>query len=351
MPTPLRLDAPGPAPFVDAATLTRLLTPRAALNAVQRFFARHGRNEVFIPERIHLNVPGLDAKGNHAPGNVTVGLYMPAATHEYIGVKLAHLMPQRRPNVEAEIFFYEAPTGRLLYWGDGKPLTALRTAAMSAAAALRVMPECRRLVVFGSGIQAAAHITAFADAYPMLGAIVAVTRGTAQLAQLKAQLPPEIAARVLGANAAQALPSADCVVTTTPAPCPIFDPSLLPERCHIAAVGSGTPQMNELAPDVLRSAHVWLDTRSALRESGDCIAALTAGWRESEIMGDAFDLLGPSEPAPGTGRTLVQGVDFGGKRYYRTVFKSVGHAAQDLALLLALWEALVTEGLVQGKNE
>jgi ornithine cyclodeaminase/alanine dehydrogenase-like protein (mu-crystallin family) len=310
-----------PAPFVDAALLTRILTPRVALSAVQRFFARHRRDEVFVPERIHL----------HIPGTGTIGLYMPAATSRHIGVKLAHLMPQRRPNVEAEIFFYEAATGKLLFWGDGKPLTALRTAAMSAAGALRLLPACRRLVVFGNGVQAAAHILAFAEAYPDLETIEAVTRGEAAVAQLKAQLPGALARRVSGpADPALALPRADCIVTTTPAPAPIFDPALLPDRCHIAAIGSAAPAMNEIAPAVFRSTRVWLDTRNALKEAGDCRAALQAGWREDEPAGDAFDLLGPQAPPAGTGRTM---------------FKTVGHAAQDLALLLALWEVLQAEWL------
>ncbi len=309
----------GPAPFVDAVQLTRILTPRAARLAVQGFFARHRRDEVSVPERIHL----------HVPGTGTIGLYMPAATSRFIGVKLAHLMPERHPNVEAEVFLYEAPTGRLLFWGDGKPLTALRTAALSVAGALRLLPECRRLVVFGNGVQAAAHIVAFAEAYPRLETVEAVTRGVAAFARLKALLPEALARRVAGpADPAQALPRADCIVTTTPAPRPLFDPALLPERCHIAAIGSAAPAMNELAPAVFRSARVWLDTRNALKEAGDCQAALQAGWREEELAGDAFDLLGPQAPARGAGRTM---------------FKTVGHAAQDLALLLALWDGLQSE--------
>jgi ornithine cyclodeaminase len=304
------------APFVDAATLRRLLPPRAAREAVQRFFAQHAREQVFIPERIHLAVPGTG----------TIGLYMPAATSRYIGVKLAHLMPQRQPNVEAEIFFYDAPTGRLLFWGDGKPLTALRTAALSAAGALRLLPRCRRLAVLGNGVQAAAHVAAFAEAYPGLETVTAVTRDAAGMDRLRGLLPPHLAGRVARASDARsALAGADCLVTTTPAPEPMFEAAWLPERCHIAAVGSAAPTMHELPAELFLSAQVWVDTRQALRESGDCAAALAAGWREADLAGDAFDLLGTAPPAPGEGRTL---------------FKTVGHASQDLALLLELWEKL-----------
>src|SRR3972149_637640 len=139
-----------PAPYLDAQAIARLLPPGRALTAVQRFFGARRREAVAAPARIPMAVPQRE----------TVGLYRAAATAQYAGVKLAHLMAQRRPNVEAEIFLYDAATGRLLCWGDGKPLTALRTAAVSAAASLRLKPEGRRVVVIGSGGQAAGPLRA-----------------------------------------------------------------------------------------------------------------------------------------------------------------------------------------------
>ncbi|MCH9017558.1 MAG: hypothetical protein IIB89_07350 [Chloroflexi bacterium] len=70
--------------------------------------------------------------------------------------------------MEAEIFLYNAESGRLLFRGDGKPLTGIRTAAVSAAASLRLRPELSSLRVFGAGVQAAAHIAALASAHPSL---------------------------------------------------------------------------------------------------------------------------------------------------------------------------------------
>jgi hypothetical protein len=52
---------------------------------------------------------------------------------------------------------------------------------------------------------------------------------------------------------------------------------------------------------------------------------MAAGWRDLDLAGDAFDLLGSHKLAPTPPRTL---------------FKTVGHASQDLALLLALAERL-----------
>jgi ornithine cyclodeaminase/alanine dehydrogenase-like protein (mu-crystallin family) len=102
----------------------------------------------------------------------------------------------------------------------------------------------------------------------------------------------------------------------------------------IAAVGSATPAMHELPAEAFLASEVWLDSRQALRESGDCRAALAAGWSESAVAGDLFDLLGPDAAAP------VRRTPDGTRPI---LFKSTGHAVQDLALLAALWDVYVKE--------
>jgi ornithine cyclodeaminase/alanine dehydrogenase-like protein (mu-crystallin family) len=314
-----------PAPYLSGERLRALLPPAEALAAVQRFFARHRREAVVVPPRIHLPVPGRD----------TIGLYMPAATRDFVGLKSVHLMPSRFPSVEAEVFLYDAETGRLLFWGDGKPMTALRTAAVSTAATRRLLDSCRTLVVYGAGVQAAAHVAAFAAAYPELETVWAVTRSPASFARLQQALPADLRARLRPcADPAPALAAADCVVTTTPAPRPLFAWDALGPRCHVVGIGSATHAMNELPPEAFLEGRAWLDTRGAIEEAGDLRAAVARGWSEARLGGDLFDLLGP-DARP----TLDSGGGPG-----RTVFKSVGHAAQDLAVLIHLWQRLQADG-------
>lgn len=311
-----------PAYHLDGRRLRSLLSPAEALRAVQSFFAAHGREAVTVPPRIHLRAPGRD----------TIGLYMPAASREYIGLKLVHLMPRRFPSVEAEIFLYDAETGRLLFWGDGKAMTALRTSAVSTAASLKLLPGCRRLVVYGAGVQAAAHVTAFASAYPELETVWAITRSAGSFQRLQAAVGPALCARLRHGTTPNALlEQADCVITTTPAPEPLFQWHRLATRCHLVGIGSATHEMNELPAEAFLEGRVWVDTRNALEESGDLRAAMERGWTASRLAGDLFDLLGPGPP-PRRGEG-------------RTVFKSVGHAAQDLAILIHLWQRVRDEGL------
>ncbi len=303
--------------YVSGDELLRLLPPQEALAAIQAFFRAHDAETVQTPPRIHLPVPGQS----------TVGLYMPAATAEHIGVKVVHLMPERFPSVQAEVFLYDAATGELLFWGDGKPMTALRTAAVSLAATLQLLPDCRTAVVYGAGVQAAAHCAALASAYPQLERVWAVTRSAESFARLQGALEPGLRERVQDCpDPGEALAVADCVITTTPAPAPLFAWEQLSPHCHVVGIGSATHAMHELPVEAFLQGRVWLDTRNAIEEAGDLRAAKAAGWNEADLAGDLFALLGHDAPAE--------------RPAGRTVFKSVGHAAQDLAVLVRLWERL-----------
>jgi len=298
--------------YLDAARLLAVLTPQRALAAVQEFFGQTPRDQVAVPPRIHLPVPGRS----------TIGLYMPAATGDFVGVKLVHLMPERKPAVAAEVFLYEAETGELLFWGDGRPLTALRTAAVSTAAGLRLRESAEALLVFGGGVQAAAHLKALAAAYGGLTSLKAVTRTAEGFAGLQAMLSPALRERVVrGTDVRADVGAADLVVMTTPAPEPLFAWDDVHPRAQVLAVGSATPAMNEVPPAAFINSQVWVDTPTALEEAGDCQAAVRAGWSPETLAGDLFDLL--AGPAP--------------QAAAHTLFKSVGHAAQDLAILIALW--------------
>jgi len=309
---------PGNAPFLSAERLQAMLSPAEALSAIQTFFRTHGPADVAVPPRIHLPFPGRS----------TIGLYMPAATGTHSGVKIVHLMPDRYPSVAAEVFLYDAETGALLFWGDGKPLTGLRTAGVSCAAALQLRGKCDNLLVFGAGVQAAAHIRLFLAGYGDVGNITVAARGEASFRRMLAMLPPEEAARPRlalpgSAELEAALGAADVVVTTTPAPQPLFAWEALAPTALVVGIGSATHAMNELPPEGFVEAEVWLDTANAVEEAGDLQAAQKAGWRPGSQRGELGDLLRADHA---TTR------DQGG----RAIFKSVGHAAQDLAILVHL---------------
>ena len=99
---------------------------------------------------------------------------------------------------------------------------------------------------------------------------------------------------------------------------------------HLDLVGGFTPEMRECDDDAIRGARVFVDTRqSALAEAGDIITPLRDGViSEADIAGDL----------PGLCSGMYPGRVSAGER---TVFKSVGHATEDLAAAVAVYRAAV----------
>src|SRR6266849_4344934 len=92
---------------------------------------------------------------------------MPARTVEGLGIKLVTFYPTNAqrgiPTHMATIFLADPETGAPLSVMDGRLITEMRTAAVSAAATkLLAAPDSRVLALLGSGVQAGAHLQALA---------------------------------------------------------------------------------------------------------------------------------------------------------------------------------------------
>src|SRR3989442_1928719 len=90
---------------------------------------------------------------------------MPALTPDGLGLKAVTFYP---PNAErgipthmATIFLVDPQTGTPLAIMDGRLITEMRTAAVSAAATkLLASPDAKILAILGSGVQARSHVEA-----------------------------------------------------------------------------------------------------------------------------------------------------------------------------------------------
>lgn len=206
---------------------------------------------------------------------------------------------------------------------DAHPVTTLRTgAAVGVATDLLAAPDAAALVLFGAGSQALDQVRAV-HAVRALRRVTVLARDRARLASfvdaVRARFPGlDVRA---GADATNALRDADIVCCATPATSPLFDAADLPARVHVNAIGSYRPTMRELSPELLAGADVVVDDRAAvLAEAGEIIDAVGAGVLAPGALVELGTLL--TDPAP-TGRPPSG----------RTVFKSVGLAMQDWAIL------------------
>lgn len=298
-------------PFIDAARLSELVSMAEAVGALEEVFGSAGPPPT--PLRAHVDT---------AWGTL---LSMPAAGPQGAGVKLVTVTPEnpRRdlPLIHGVYVLFGPQTQQPLAAFDGGAVTALRTGAVSALATRYLArDDASRLVVFGAGVQARAHVEAMRAVRPV-ERLTVVSRTSAR-AEALADL-----ARAMGLEAhpgtLDAVVEADLVCTCTTSASPVFDGDRLAAGAHVNAVGAYTPETRELDDETIRRSRVVVETReAALTEAGDVLIPIAAGTVDpSHVVADLFEVV-----AGATVRRSPEDV---------TVFKSVGVAFEDLVIARA----------------
>src|SRR3954453_11503945 len=192
---------------------------------------------------------------------------MPAVAEAAMGLKLVSFYPGNAgtsvPTHLATILLFRSDTGQPLAVMDGRLITEMRTAAVSAAVTnYLAAPESRVLALLGSGVQAQAHLEALAQIRHFEE--VRVWSRTAAHAERFAE---QHGARVTTREAA--IRGADVIVTATNAREPVLEGAWLKPGAHVNAVGSPRPGWRELDDRAMANTLV-VDSREAvLKESGD----------------------------------------------------------------------------------
>jgi ornithine cyclodeaminase/alanine dehydrogenase-like protein (mu-crystallin family) len=299
--------------WFDRAALRAALDYETAVEALRGAFARppgtYGN-----PERDTHAVPDGEL------------MLMPASGTEGVGVKLVTLTPGNPPlglpfiqGVYA-LFAAGHQTPEAIF--DGAALTELRTAAVSAlATSLLALEDCRHLVVFGAGVQAAAHVDAMRVVRPGLERVTIVGRDPARAAALAAAVGESGLSAAVGS--ADAVRSAELVCTCTTTSDPLFAAEFVQPGAHVNAVGSYRTDRRELEPALLARATLIVEEReAALAEAGDIALALADGALDGDgISGELHDVVSGRIGRPGPDAV--------------TVFKSVGLAFEDLVVARA----------------
>lgn len=302
-------------PLIDADELARLLSMRAAIDALERAFADPVLPEA--PQRIRVEVPGGEL------------LLMPAAGWAGVGVKLVTLNPSNPgrglPFVQGAYVLFDPDTLSPEAVLDGTALTNLRTAAVSGVATRHLArPDASRLVLFGAGATANAHLDAMLAVRPLRTVrVVSRSRGPAESLASRAG-EAGLEAAVAGP---EAVAEADVVCTCTTSERPVFDGTLLPPGVHVNAIGAYRPDMRELDDETVVRARVTVETRAAaMAEAGDLLIPLRSGRIDRDhVVADLGEVV--------RGASVRRGpTDI-------TVFKSVGIASEDLVVARAILEA------------
>ena len=185
---------------------------------------------------------------------------MPAVSDDVMGAKLVSFYPGNEgtefPTHNGLIVLFDTRTGEPLAAMDGRLITEMRTAAVSAAATKHLMPEGSRvLAVLGSGVQAHSHLDALARVADF--SEIRVWSRTPEHAQRFARQRGAIAM-----DAEPAVRNADVVVVATSSREPVLRGAWLKPGAHVNAVGANRHDWRELDDDAM-SATVLVDSRAA----------------------------------------------------------------------------------------
>jgi ornithine cyclodeaminase/alanine dehydrogenase-like protein (mu-crystallin family) len=241
---------------------------------------------------------------------------MPALTPDGLGLKAVTFYPSNAdrgiPTHMATIFLVDPETGTPLAIMDGRVITEMRTAAVSAAATkLLAAPDARILAILGSGVQARSHVEALRLVRQFEE--IRVWSPTREHAE---QFAKEVGAKAMSAE--KATRDADVVVTATNSKTPVMKGSWLKRGSHVNAIGACRPDWRELDDEAM-SYVVFVDSREgALKESGDVILS------GAKIYAELGEMLAEKVPA---------------RTNENTIFKSLGMAVEDIAAAMLVYRS------------
>src|SRR6266545_2879070 len=196
---------------------------------------------------------------------------MPALTPNGLGLKAVTFYPSNAergiPTHMATIFLVDPETGAPLAIMDGRLITEMRTAAVSAAATkLLASPDAKTLAILGSGVQARSQV----EALRLVRNLEEIRVWSPTLEHAK-RFAQEIDATATS-SAEEAVRDADVIVTVTSSKTPVLKGDWLKPGCHVTEIGACRPHWRELDDEAMQKNVVFVDSREgAMKESGDLI--------------------------------------------------------------------------------
>jgi ornithine cyclodeaminase/alanine dehydrogenase-like protein (mu-crystallin family) len=296
--------------YLDEERIRDLLNWDQLITSMENALAAFSLGKVLQPVRNMLTIE---------EGKRYLGI-MPAVADDAMGAKLVSFYPGNAGSGVAThlamILLFRTDTGEPLAVLDGRLITEMRTAAVSAAVTKYLAAsDSHILALLGSGVQAEAHLHALSQVRNFEE--IRVWSRTPAHAERFAE---KHGARMAALEAA--VRGADVIVTATNAIEPILKGALLKPGAHVNAVGSPRPNWRELDDTAMANTLI-VDSREAvLRESGDVILS------KATIFAEAGEIFAGVKDAPAAATT---------------VFKSVGMAIEDIATAKLVYDAASRE--------
>jgi alanine dehydrogenase len=303
--------------LINRAALDELISLNDAIAIVDMAMREFSTGQVGAPQRTVMTVNPATRLGL-MPGT------MPGLGR--FGVKVVSL------SSDAPKFGLSSHQGMMLLFDDatGQPLcavechalTRLRTAAASAVATRALSrPDSKVLTIIGSGALAGAHIDAISAVRPIEQVIV-WGRQCGKVEAFVQGLPKFLNQTIsVVSDIRQAVGLADIICTVTASQEPLIQGEWLKPGQHVNLVGSSLRAAREVDDEVVARGYYIADSRAhALAQAGELCHAIEAGRvKEDHLKGEIGEVLAGTVP----GRA---------NREQITLYKSLGHVAQDISV-------------------
>jgi ornithine cyclodeaminase len=270
----------------------------AAIDCVEKGFTALAGGKVVMPPILSMPIAEhngeVDVKTAYVPGIDSFAIKMSPGFFDNPKLGL--------PSTSGLMVLFSATTGMLeALLLDNGYLTDVRTAAAGAVAARHLSrANASTACIVGAGTQAKLQLKALTLVRPIRAATIWVRDPK------KAEIAAEEMTNELGievhatTDLAASVSAADIIVTTTPSATPLVQGDWLRDGQHITAMGSDQDHKNELAPDCLARATLYVpDRRSQTEIMGELRTALQAGVFQP---GDTFVELGQIAAGTAIGR-------------------------------------------------
>lgn len=309
--------------FIDSTFIeTHSAFPELA-DVLKKAFAG---NKMIVPMRHHHDFP------NPGHSKDTTMLLMPAwEPAKNAGVKIVAISPHNRdknlPTIQGTYLYFDAPTGSLLAIFEAKTLTNKRTAAASAlAAGFLSRQSASTLLMIGTGSLAPDLVRAHCSARAIRQ--IWIYGRTHQKAKAISERLKQEGLNIQAIDSLDHyIPKADIISCATLSETPLFSGKLLQPGQHLDLVGSYKTNMREADDETITRSDIFLDHYAGgLKETGDIVIPIQKGiLKPDSIKADLFELCSGIRP----GRQHENQI---------TLFKSVGHALEDLAAATYFYE-------------
>ena len=302
--------------FLSRKEVEQLLDPHELLNVLEGGFKALSNGQLNVPPRNQAI----------APKGILIGMpaYMP---DRHLSVKLVTVFHENKnvPAHQATITLFDSETGTPVAFMDGEYITAMRTAAGAIISAKHLARKgSRSLAIIGAGVLGHAHLK-------MIRTLVSIEEiwiASKDFSQAQALAALDSRARAVD-SVKEAVSHAEIICLCTSSAEPVVQADWLKEGVHISSVGYRPPG-GELPCDLVELSHIFVESKVAFN-------APPIGCAELQGL----------DPGLGTelGEMLLKRRPGRRSEKETTIYKSMGHAMEDLVAANLIYQKAVSMGI------